>query len=195
MWEGNADALYLTFDDGPHPEASSNVLRFLEKEGLKATFFLSGVKVEAFPDIAREITTSGHTIGNHGFSHKQLVIRNKREIEDEIRKGSEMILQMTGVRPSLFRPPYGMFRRRTLNISREIGHQVVMFTIDTGDYSSKPLERLSKRLEHLVKPGAIFLFHDSMKAVSKTIPLLEKTVELASRLSIPIKPVTGKVWN
>lgn len=141
--------LALTFDDGPSP-FTGRVLDILRREHVHATFFLCGANVERYPELVRRIQAEGHVIGNHTYSHPYLDLKAKARIADEIDNAQAAIGKITGRRPTLFRPPYGV-RWFTLNgLLRERGLTMVMWTNDAASVS---------RLE----PGAVVLLHDGVE--------------------------------
>ncbi len=93
---GDAKKIALTFDDGPHPYYTEQLLKGLEERGAKASFFITGQNVEAYPEIVKKIHEDGHLIGNHTYSHTQLTSRNQEKFKEEIIKTNEVIKEVTG---------------------------------------------------------------------------------------------------
>jgi len=155
--EGNR--VYLTFDDGPHPEITMRVLDLLAQYGAKASFFCIGDNVARYPDIYRRILDEGHTVGNHTFHHL-----NAWKVSDEawmadIRKAADLIDS------PWFRPPYGRIRNRQARALREMGLKTVMWSVLSGDFdTSLSKEECARITLGMVKPGSILVFHDSEKA-------------------------------
>ncbi len=117
--------LYLTFDDGPHPETTSSLLDLLDQEQITATFFVMGKRVERYPDLVADIHKRGHAVGNHTYSHLFLPTLPTSRMQHEIEKTSQVIREMTGVAPTLFRPPFGLLDERGAAISRSGGMQTI----------------------------------------------------------------------
>src|SRR2546427_7435919 len=107
---GPADGkrIALTFDDGPAPPFTEQILDILRARGITATFFVCGRNVERHPDVVRRIAAEGHTLGNHTYSHPFLCFRSRRSMAGEIDRTQEAVRKITGESPTLFRPPYGV---------------------------------------------------------------------------------------
>lgn len=161
-WQGPSPHVYLTFDDGPHPEATPRVLKELSDHGVKGTFFLLGSNVERFPHLAKQIASEGHTLGNHTFDHPSLLFKSARFVADQINRTQESIRHHTGVTARYFRAPYGLGGATMYKSAKEQGHEVVYWDIDPGDYEGNILpETIVRRSFRSLRPGSILLFHDN----------------------------------
>lgn len=150
----------LTFDDGPNPIYTKQILDILRNHDVKATFFLLGENAERYPDIAKSVVQAGHVIGNHTFGHATLGLRLPSEIETEIKQAEEIILNVTGVKPVFFRPPRGHRNPFLFQVTKKMGYVVVGWSVDPKDWSRPTAEKITKRILTKIKPGAIILFHD-----------------------------------
>ena len=153
----------LTFDDGPHPVTTRAVLELLGAHGVRATFFLLGHKVEAHPDVVREIHAAGHTLGIHGFQHDRLFsLRSSRYAQAQIERTRRAIATACGVEPTLFRPPIGFASHRTFRGAERAGVTIVTWTVRSLDglRSARP-ERVAERVIARLGDGAIVLLHDA----------------------------------
>lgn len=150
----------LTFDDGPNPHNTGEILDILREYEVKATFFLVGKKVEKFGETAKTISGDGHTIGNHGYSHTSIAFRSKSYIEDEIIKTEKAIENQTGVSTNLFRPPYGFRSPALFKIANIYGYRVIGWSIWAYDWTIEDPEEIVKRILTRVKSGEIILLHD-----------------------------------
>jgi peptidoglycan/xylan/chitin deacetylase (PgdA/CDA1 family) len=110
----------LTFDDGPHREGTPAVLEELARAGARATFFLVGEQVERLPTLASEIAAAGHDVGIHGYRHTLLLRRTPAGLRDDFARAAEVIGDATGVAPTLYRPPYGVFSLPALRLVRQL---------------------------------------------------------------------------
>jgi peptidoglycan/xylan/chitin deacetylase (PgdA/CDA1 family) len=148
------DEVYLTFDDGPHPETTPRLLDWLGENGAKATFFCVGRQVERHPALFDRIKKEGHAVGNHTWSHLSgWTTSNKRYFED-IARADEVIGS------PLFRPPYGRIRPSQIRVLRE-KYTIVLWDIMPGDYNPRtPLHTLSRRLQKHLQPGSVVVGHD-----------------------------------
>ncbi|RQD76129.1 MAG: LysM peptidoglycan-binding domain-containing protein [Candidatus Syntrophonatronum acetioxidans] len=143
--EGKSKQIALTFDSGWLYEETLPLLKVLDQQGVKATFFPRALWVynkdkpaSSYPDLAREIVKRGHTMGNHSLTHPDMRNLSEKEIRYEIKESTAIIKNITGVRPYLFRPPYGAYDPRVLKILGEEGYPyTIMWTIDTHDWASE----------------------------------------------------------
>ena len=151
----------LTFDDGPHPVFTPQILDILKRYGVRATFFLIGARTERYPDLARRIVAERHEIGNHTYSHPaDLPRKDWGAICGEIVKGADAIERVTGVRPKLFRPPRGYLNYRIHTAAQLCGFTVVLWTVSTDHHDAPTPEAMARRVFKLVHSGAIILMHD-----------------------------------
>jgi peptidoglycan/xylan/chitin deacetylase (PgdA/CDA1 family) len=157
---GGETLLALTFDDGPNPAMTPRLLDILAKEQVRATFFLIGEYVRAFPALAGEIAARGHAIGNHTDTHPSLVLLSRRRIAEEFRRCQEAIAQATGRAPVWMRPPRG-FRSPQMHVAaRQAGFRgVAMWSTHARDWKRQPASDVIARLRR-VRPGDIVLLHD-----------------------------------
>jgi len=163
--------LYLTFDDGPHPEATTFVLKELKKYNVLATFFCIGKNVVAYPDIYKQIIQEGHSVGNHTYNHLNGWKTNNDDYLNDIALASNEIDSY------LFRPPYGRitsFQAKNLKQAMKGKKpKVIMWDVLSGDFDTEctPQQCLANVIFASV-PGSIIVFHDSEKA----FPRLEYTL-------------------
>jgi peptidoglycan/xylan/chitin deacetylase (PgdA/CDA1 family) len=149
----------LTFDDGPNDPYTSQILNILAHYRVKATFFVVGKNVEYYPETARRIINEGHVVGNHSWDHREfepLVDIHSREIA----RAQQAIERTTGVRPRLFRPPYGQKTPWQLAAAREQGMIVVAWSLSANDPKQPPPGNITARVLRHASPGAILLLHD-----------------------------------
>lgn len=157
---GDPRTIALTFDDGPNPAVTPDLLDLLDRHAVRATFFLIGAHVRTFPELARDIAGRGHAIGNHTETHPALPLLSGHRIADELQRCDEAIRAATGVAPRWMRPPYG-FRSPLLSgiVRRRNGAGVVMWSRLAHDWKAQPTEPVVKRLRR-VRGGDIVLLHD-----------------------------------
>jgi len=177
IWEmpaGKKPSVYLTFDDGPHPEATVFTLDILKKFDAKASFFCIGKNVKEQPGIYRRILDEGHTIGNHTNNHLNGWKTNNHTYLSDVYQAGKLITSRN------FRPPYGRIRMsqaRRLSKGRS-PWRIYMWTILSGDFDIKlsPQECLENVVNNL-RPGAIVVFHDSAKAWPRMNYVLPKVLD------------------
>lgn len=157
---GDSLTLALTFDDGPNPRVTPKLLDLLGRCRTRATFFLIGEHVRAFPEIAKEIAARGHQIGNHTQTHPNLLFRSPSAIERELMDCQRTIEEACAVKATWMRPPFG-FRGPQLNrVVRRLGFRgVAMWSVWAWDWKPQPAERVADRLRR-VRAGDIVLLHD-----------------------------------
>jgi peptidoglycan-N-acetylglucosamine deacetylase len=157
---GDPSALALTFDDGPNPAATPSLLDLLDSYNARATFFLIGSHVRAFPALAKEIAGRGHTIGNHTETHPALTFLSPRRIADELARCDDSIASAVGQKPRWMRPPFG-FRGPQLDgvVRSRGGAGVVMWSRWARDWKPQPAAPVIQRLRR-ARGGDIVLLHD-----------------------------------
>ncbi len=182
--EGQGKVIYLTFDDGPHPEITAWVMDELKKHQIKATFFCVGDNLRKFPEVAKRLLTEGHQIGNHTMHHiKGWKYNNDDYLEDvencekEIRKIQEQFENKTA-QPRLFRPPYGQIKPSQIKLLRERGYEIIQWSDLSCDYDKHlNYEKSLSALVKNAKPGSIVVFHDSEKAEHQLKQILPSYLE------------------
>jgi len=125
--QGDLDHVALTFDDGPDPESTPSFLQVLAERDIRATFFMLGSMVEKAPGLAAEIAAAGHEVGVHGFDHRYLTLRGPQATRSDLARATDLISDVTGKRPTLFRPPYGVLSGMALLTARELGLTPVLW--------------------------------------------------------------------
>lgn len=147
----------LTFDDGPDPKVTRQILDVLKKHDAKATFFMLGSRVEYYPEVAKEVQMAGHELGNHTWNHADLTKLNTDRIGREINNTSAIIEKVTGQKPEAFRPPYGAVNKQIRNLT-EI--PVVLWDVDTLDWKYRDPDKLLQIIQQKTKDGSTILMHD-----------------------------------
>lgn len=151
----------LTFDDGPDPKSTPEILRTLKEADIKATFFVIGENVNKYPDLALKITEMGHEIGGHSYQHiHPWKSRPFHSLQDIIRGNQIINKYLSSDKPFLFRPPYGKFNLITLLYVLFSGYRVVFWNIDPKDYEQKTADGIAAYLMERLSPGSIILLHD-----------------------------------
>jgi peptidoglycan/xylan/chitin deacetylase (PgdA/CDA1 family) len=156
--------LALTFDDGPNDPHTLRLLEVLARHNVKATFFLIGRYVKQRPDIARELAQAGHVVGNHAFSHPNLIFASARETKTQLRDCQQVLTDAVGEHSRLFRPPFGGRRPGTLKIVRALGLEPVMWNVTGWDWKGKPAEYVEKKVSEQIRGGDVILLHDGSHA-------------------------------
>ncbi len=162
------------FDDSPTPGQTEVLLDALNKTGMKATFSMTGKRVQVSPELARRIVNEGHEMANHTFSHVDVSTLSADEIVRELQQAEQIIFQVTGVHTQYFRPPEGKLSSEAEEVIREQGYKILIPTFDSGDWRSPPPGTVRKTILDGVTPGAIILAHSSFpKSVAEMPEILE----------------------
>ncbi|MBE9216159.1 polysaccharide deacetylase family protein [Plectonema cf. radiosum LEGE 06105] len=171
----NDKLIALTFDDGPWPEYTAQVLEILKKNDIKATFFVVGQVLNNYPDLGKRIVSEGHTIGNHTWHHWYHFF-NKQAAALEIDRTSDLIYKTTGTRTTLFRPPGGMLHNGLAAYAQSKDYTVVMWSADSMDYARPPAATLVSRVMKQASPGGIVLLHDGGGPRKNTVAALPSMI-------------------
>lgn len=165
----------LTFDDGPNPETTPQVISLLQKYKAKATFFMMGSKVAGNELILKSILASGSEIGNHTWDHPDLTKVADSEVKSQIDRTNNAIEKVIGKRPIYLRPPYGATNAKVEKLS---GLTQILWTVDTRDWENHNTEKIMANIKSQLHPGGIILMHDvhqtSLQALPTVLDYLKK---------------------
>lgn len=167
----------LTFDDGPHPKVTPRVLKILKEYNAKATFFMLGVQVEYYPDMAKKVAEAGHEIGNHSKGHPNLANMSLSEVRKQIIESSDRIEAATGRKPSLFRPPYGAMNESVKKVTKEQQTPIILWSVDSLDWKSRNAQAVNKEVAKNIRPGSIVLMHDIHASTADALPQMLKSLK------------------
>jgi peptidoglycan-N-acetylglucosamine deacetylase len=190
------DAVVLTFDDGPHADGTPAVLDVLARRGARATFFLVGEQVRKAPGVARAIVDAGHEVALHGDRHVLLLRRRVASFAADLDRGSASIAEATGVVPTVYRPPYGVFSRRALAHVRARGLEPLLWSAWGRDWERRASPAsISRRVTRRLGPGDVVLLHDSDAYSSpdswrRTAVALPSILDAVAELGVPVDSVT-----
>lgn len=155
-------SVYLTFDDGPIPEATPFILDTLDKFNAKGTFFMVGENAVKYPHLLEEVRQRGHQVGNHTYNHLSGMRHFTWTYLANIKKADEVL------HTKLFRPPHGWIRTVQYRVLRHVGITVVMWDVVTRDYSRLlTADDVLRNVKRYTRPGSIITFHDSLKSIDK----------------------------
>lgn len=152
--------LVLTFDDGPHPDWSGPILDVLASKQVPATFFLVGHNARNHPDLVRRMADEGHVIANHTDTHPKLPEIADVAVDTEIARCQETLEQLSGLRPTLFRPTYGRYDARVMRALAREGLTAVQWSMMTWDWLAPTVEEALAWHGAQLAPGGISLLHD-----------------------------------
>jgi peptidoglycan/xylan/chitin deacetylase (PgdA/CDA1 family) len=150
----------LTFDDGPNPDCTPSILEVLAHYRVKATFFMLGRNVAAYPETARDVAQEGHAIGNHTFTHRCLADSSVVGVIRTLSRCRRTVRDVTGVAPRVMRPPFGAQDLRSFLTVRIMGYAVVTWSVSGDDWQGDQASVVAERVLKGVQPGGIILLHD-----------------------------------
>lgn len=164
----------LTFDDGPSAANTKKILAILKKFNIQATFFVLGEKAKLHPEIIKTLAMHGHSLGNHSYSHLKMTNLSESSQKRELEKTAEILNQiLPGYKINWFRPPYGSYNKITDKLAKNMGMDIVLWSIDPRDWKNPPTHILKARILNQLKPGAIIVLHDIK---SNTADALEEII-------------------
>jgi len=182
--DGQNKVIYLTFDDGPHPEITAWVMDELKKHQIKATFFCVGDNLKKHTETAKQLLTQGHQIGNHTMHHIKGWKHNNDDYLKDIESCETEIRDIHGqldiekAQPRLFRPPYGQIKPSQIKLLRNKGYEIIQWSDLSCDYDKHlNCEKSLSALVKNAKPGSIVVFHDSEKAEHQLKQILPSYLE------------------
>ena len=154
--------MVLTFDDGPHPEGTPDVLELLACAGARAMFFLIGEQVQRRPGLAAEIVAAGHAVAVHGYRHRLQMRLRAREVTEDLTRAAGVIADAAGVEPCWHRPPYGIYSPAGLAAARDAGLKPLLWSRWGKDWRKLTTpERIAARVTEGVSAGDVILLHDA----------------------------------
>ncbi|WP_414527430.1 polysaccharide deacetylase family protein [Nodularia chucula] len=165
----------LTFDDGPWPETTAQVLDILQKNNIKATFFVVGRNVQNYPQLVNRLIAEGHAIGNHTWHHWYHFM-NPEAAAYEINHTSNLIYKTAGVKTNLFRPPGGIMHNGVADYAKNSSYAIIMWSSDSLDYSRPAVQKLVSNVFRNAQPGGIVLLHDGGGNRSQTVQALPEII-------------------
>ncbi|MEU8107141.1 polysaccharide deacetylase family protein [Nonomuraea muscovyensis] len=177
----------LTFDDGPGPYTAT-LLRHLAARKARATFFVVGQNVVAHPDLVRRAAAAGHEIGGHTWSHRDLTTLRAASIRSDLARTAKAIKAVTGVAPTLMRPPYGAQNAR---VRKHAKQPMIMWSVDTLDWRYRNSARVARVAVKQARPGGIILFHDIHPTTVKAIPRVLKKLSARGYHFVTVSELLG----
>lgn len=171
--KNNQMKIALTFDDGPHPRYTPQILDILDKYGVKATFFVIGENAKYYSDALIQTASRGHEIANHTYSHITLSGSNLYRLKSEIETCEAEIFKFTEYMTKLFRPPEGTICSELTSIADNMDYTVILWNLDTRDWAHTPPDKIAQNVITNIKPGDVILMHDFIGRNSPTPKALE----------------------
>jgi peptidoglycan-N-acetylglucosamine deacetylase len=176
----NQKIVALTFDDGPDNEITPGIINILTKYQVRGSFFFIGEKVQKNQDVVKKAYHAGNLVLSHSFYHNDLSKEGKTKIAEDLRMSDEAIKDVIGKSPAIFRPPYGATNEHVISTAKDQNLKIVLWSIDTLDWSQKETNNISQNVLRNVRNGDIILFHsnedkiETLKALPSIIMGLQK---------------------
>jgi peptidoglycan/xylan/chitin deacetylase (PgdA/CDA1 family) len=180
LWTGptNSRAIALTFDDGPHPQYTGELLQVLDHYGITASFFWLGACVDRTPTVAKEVYKRGHWIGLHGYYHHSFAFLTPDALKESLEKTQEAITKACQIQPENVRdvrPPNGLFTPQTLSLLNQWNYRPVMWSVVPEDWERPGISVVLQRVLRQVQNGSLIVLHDGYcggQDVAETTALL-----------------------
>ena len=181
IWDVKTDEklIAITFDDGPHPVYTPQILEILAKYKAKATFFVTGNRSDRYPHLLKRIVKEGHEIGNHTYNHLPGRRLSSISLKNELDQTAKTINRITGITPVLFRPVGGYYSDMIINTAIENNYVVIMWSWhqDPMDWKKPSANKIAEHIISAAKPGDIVLLHDSGGDRTHTVKALESILD------------------
>ncbi|MEU9190406.1 polysaccharide deacetylase family protein [Streptomyces sp. NPDC048484] len=191
---GRGRSMVLTFDDGPDPRYTPDILRLLKDHDVRAMFFVCGEMAADNKDLLRRMSDEGHIVGNHTWSHPLLTRLSRSAIRSQMERTCDVIQEAYGERPGWFRAPYGAWNRAAFQIGAQLGMEPLAWTVDTLDWTEPGARSIERRVIKGAAPGVVVLGHDaggdrsqSVKALRDYLPRL---LDSGYRITVPRRRLT-----
>ncbi len=170
--------VFLSFDDGPCDQFTPVILDILKRNNVKALFFCIGQHAKAYPHLVHRISDEGHLIGNHTYSHNwKNAFKPSSIIEAETNHANNILFEITGSKPDLFRPPFGITNPSIAKMLKGSGMHSIGWDIRSFDTISKDSQKLIRRISEKLRPGSIILLHDNREITSRILNELIQTIQ------------------
>lgn len=166
----------LTFDDGPHPKHTREILKILDEYGVKATFFIIGKLAEEYPELVVEEINAGHEVASHTWSHPNVNTLTEAGLTNELYETEQFLKTLADYKPALFRPPEGKCGENVLRAAAAFDYDVILWTVDTKDWAHTPSDKIVENVLSNTSPGSIILCHDFVAYDSPTPDALREFI-------------------
>ena len=168
----------LTFDDGPHPKYTAEILDILAEYGVHATFFVIGKNAKEHPDLVRRELAEGHEVGNHTEHHYHTGQIGVDTLRRDMEACDATLFAVTGQHPTLFRPPEGVENAAIRQTAEDMGYRTILWCVDTRDWAHNPAGRIVANVERNTTNGSIILMHDWIAEKSPTPAALRRVIPM-----------------
>jgi polysaccharide deacetylase family sporulation protein PdaB len=182
----------ITFDCAWGSSDIPSILKTLDDNGCKATFFLVGTWIDKYPEMVKLIADGGHDIANHSNSHAHVNKLSYEKNREDIKACSDKIEKITGFSSKYYRGPYGEYNNTVVKAARDEKHEVIQWSIDTLDYTGKTPKEMCERINDKLQNGSIILMHNDTKYTSQGLQLVIDTIEEKGFEIVPVSELIYK---
>lgn len=190
--ETDEKKIAISFDAAWGDEYTGYILDTLDKYKVKSTFFLVEFWVDKYPEHVKEIFNRGHDVGNHSATHPNMSELSIIQMEEEINSTGDKIEKITGVKPTLFRPPFGDYNDTLIQTLRKNGYYGIQWDVDSLDWKELGVESVVDKVTRNVRNGSIVLFHNNAKYVKEYLPLVLERLQADGYEIVPISQLIYK---
>lgn len=178
--------LAISFDAAWGADKTQEIMTICESYNVKATFFLVGFWIEKYPDMVKEIYNRGFEIGIHSNTHPDMTKLSRQKVKEELTTNLELIENLTGFRPRLFRPPYGYYNNTLIDVCEELKLSCIEWSVDSLDWKGLSATELSNRVVSKSKNGSIVLFHNNSDNIITGLKMVLEYFKLKNTQVVPI---------
>ena len=182
----------ISFDAAWGNEDTEMLIKELGDYGVKATFFVVGSWVDKYPESVKQLHDAGHEIMNHSDTHPYMTQISVEKMKQEATNCDNKIEAITGVKPTLFRPPYGDYNNAVVGAMRDTGHYTIQWDVDSLDWKDLSAQAIYERVTTKIKPGSIVLFHNAAKHTPEALPMILKYLKDNGYKVVPISELIYK---
>lgn len=193
---GASKRIAISFDAAWGAEKTQEIVELLNNRGIRSTFFLVGFWVDKYPEKVTYIHENGHEIGNHTENHPHMTELSAEGVKSELETVSDKIEKITGIRPTLFRPPYGDYNNAVVTTARSLGYEVIQWDVDSLDWKDRGVQPMIDQVVSKVQPGSIVLFHNNSRDILLALPTILDELENKGYEIVPISELllTGETF-
>ena len=182
----------LTFDAAWGNEDTQQLIDTFEEYGVKATFFVVGEWVDKYPESVKALHDAGHEVMNHSNDHAHFNSLSAEQIKKNVNDCNDKVEAVTGVRPILFRPPYGEYNDNVVQSLTDIGMYTIQWDVDSLDWKDLSAQEIKTRVMNGVKNGSIVLFHNAAKNTPEALPLILQALQEQGYSAVPVSELIYK---
>jgi polysaccharide deacetylase family sporulation protein PdaB len=184
----------LTFDHSWGNKFTPSILDTLKARNIKVTFFIMGPWAKKYPEVAKRMVADGHEIASHGYRHENYGDMRPEAVKEDIQKAHALIKEVTGVDPTLIRPPNGSYSQQSLKAADELGYKTIIWNIDSLDWKNPGRDVIIDRVMKRLKPGAIILMHasDTPVQTAEALPILLDKIKAAGYEVVTVSELLNK---